>query len=238
MQNDSVANTATEASLIASRGNIRNNAKRMAVENFVATIGAKLGGLCQQFMSQSIAVKIKNPTNPRELAWLDVDREMIQGEFNYDVRPGAIEQQNEGLRRQQTLKFAELMAANKYTNQRWLAEELAKDFDKDPTQALLSEEDVQAQEASNLPEKPPIQIDKIKPEMLDPMTQAAIVEAALKQNGVGNGGEGQIPGPGPTLSPPPSVGEEVNQAPPPTPMGDMPPPNPIQEISNDQGGYT
>lgn len=244
-QNESIANTATEASLMASKGNQRGGRKREAFEDFVAIVGAKIGGLCQQFMDKSIAVKIRQPQSPQELAWLDVNKEMIQGEFNYLVKPGVMQQHNEGLRRQQVLKYAELMANNPYVKQDALAKQITKVFEFDENEILRSDQEVQAEKAQQLPEKPAIQIDKIKPELLNPAAQNAIVEAAFKQNGVTPPGpaapQNDMPpmdGLGSGGAPPPGMGPTAgdNQAPPPMPGGEMPPASPIQPGSEMQGG--
>lgn len=245
-QNETIANTATEASLQAASGNVRSIRKRQQFESFVATVGAKVGGLCQQFMDKAIAVKIKNPTNPRELSWLELSKEQIQGEFNYLVKPGVMQHRDEGLHRQQVLKFAELMSNNPYVRQDVLAREIAKANEIDPDELLKTQAEVDQENAQKQPEKPPLRFKDIDPAALPPQDQHVIVDAALKQNGV-------MPPAGPmgASSPPPMDGMgqaggaapglpglEPNQAPPPMEGAMMPPANPVLPISEGQGGPT
>lgn len=250
-RNNSIADTATEASLIASKGNIRTGASREELEDFVAIIGAKIGGLCQQFMDKSTAVKIKNPVNPRELIWLDANKDQIQGEFAYSIKPGVMQQHNEGLRRQQVLKYAEIMGQNPNVNQRFVAEKVTESFEFDPTDALKSEQEMQQEAAQQKPEDPPIQFADIKPELLDPAVQNMVVMAALQQNGVDisqlqqqmsgtNGGQMADNQQGMPMPPPDMSGEMsgLNQAPAPMEGAMMPPPNPISPQSEMQGGAT
>lgn len=246
-RSESIADTATEASLMASRGSLKTSADREAMEDFISTVGAKIGGLCQQYMDKAIAVKIKNPRNPQELAWMDLDKSQIQGEFNYVVKAGSMQHQNQDTRKQQTLKFAELMSANPNVNQRILAERLCEVFDIEADEILRSPEEMQQEQAGQLPEKPPLQIDKIKPELLAPEIQNMVVMAALQQNGVdakdlpgmaaGAPPAGGLP-PNMMQPPPPdvSVSAELNQAPPVNDSAMMPPPSPIAPISEGQGG--
>ena len=244
---DSIADTATEASLLASRSNIRKAETKQEFERFIARVLAKMAALCQQFMDVSVAVRIKNPENPRDLMWIQASREEIQGEFDWTFKPGVMAHKDEGLRRQQILKFAEIMAGNPNVDQRWLAEKLTEAFEFDDSGALRPQEEIekekmmaqQAQAAeAKAKAKPPLQFSQIDWNTLPVEIQAKILEAAMSQNGV-DGGSGSVP-PMPPVAPPAQNnvpgGMEMNQAPPPMAGGDMPPPNPISPMSEFQGG--
>lgn len=249
---DSIADTATEASLLASRSNIRKAETKQEFERFISRVLAKIAALCQQFMDVQVAVRIKNPKNPRELMWLDASREDIQGEFDWTFKPGVMAHKDEGLRRQQILKYAELMAGNPHVDQRRLAEKLTEAFEFDdsdllrPLQEIEEEKqkqiEAQAEEAK-AKAKPPLQFSQISWEGLPPQVQSAILEAAMKQNGITadiGGGMSGVP-PSPSVAPPQMNvpgGMEMNQAPPPLPGADLPPPNPISPMSEFQGGHT
>ncbi len=252
--NDSIADTATEASLLNSRGNISKTERRQRFEDFVSIIGGKVHQLCAQFQDIEVAIKIKNPKNPQDISWIGATKEEIQGEFDYRFKPGIVQQQDEGLAKQQWLKFMELMAANKYTNQRYMAERGCETFDSDPDKALLSEEQVQkndemaaaaAEAEAKGNEKPPLGFSDIKFETLPTEIQAMILQAAMQQNGAApGGGGGAVPspstGPIPSLDIPPQneimAGPDVNQAPPPMAGAGLPPPTAVQPISEFQGG--
>lgn len=249
--NDSIADTATEASLLNARGNIRKAERKQGFELFVARVDAKIAQLCQQFMDASVAVKIQKPENPKDLMWITASKEQIQGEFSWTMKPGVMQHKDEGLRRQQVLKFAEVMAGNPHVDQRALAEDLTEAFEYDVTRILRPLEEVKAEQAAMAnagkpppkEEKPPIQFGDIKFELLAPEIQAMILEAAFKQNGVVPGEQGMDGGPppsgpvAPSMAPPqPSMTQGLNQAPIPLPGGMEPPANPISPMSEIQGG--
>jgi hypothetical protein len=248
---DSIADTATEASLLATRSNIRKAETKQDFERFISRVLAKIAALCQQFMDASVAVKIKNPKNPKDLLWLQASKEDIQGEFNWTFKPGVMAHKDEGLRRQQTLKFAEIMAGNPNVDQRWLAEKLTEAFEFDDSGALRPLEDIEkekmmAQEAqaaeAKAKAKPPLQFSQIDWTSLPVEIQAQVLDAAMAQNGVNGMGGGSGSAPPAPMAPPAQNnvpgGMEMNQAPPPMAGADMPPPNPISPMSEIQGGTT
>ncbi len=263
--NDSIADTATEASLLSARGNIRKTERKQQFENFVARIGGKITQLCQQYMDEEREVEIADPQNPREMIWVPVTPEQIQGEFGFTVKPGVMQQKDEGLKRQQTLKFAELMAGNPNVDQRALAEDLCEVFEFDSNRILRPLSEVKAEQEAAAkasqpppkdPPKPPLQFSNIDWNTLPPQVQAQVLHAAMAQNGVIDDGSqsGQpqpgagglvpgIPGGAPGGSPGgvPDFGSimpgaEMNQAPAPLPGAMEPPETPVQPISEMQGG--
>lgn len=261
---ESIADTATEASILNSKSSIRKGEAKKDFNDFCAIIYAKIGQLCQQFLQEEVAIKIRKPSQPNELGWLKVTGETIQGDFHLTVKPGAEENEDEGLRRQQDLKFAELMAQNPWVNQRKLAERISRRHDIEPEEILKSQEEfdrdqIAAAEAENGGKKeepkPLLDFSAIKVELLAPEVQAMVVAAALEQNKVpetlnmgGNAGAGSLAEGGPAsaaaapsmASPAPGnsvmPGSEVNQAPAVMPGQNIPPPTPVQPMSEMQGG--
>lgn len=258
--NDSIADTATEASLLDSRSSIRKGEAKGEFSDFTATILNKIGQLSQQFMSEKVAIKIKKPGSYNELGWISVNKDQIQGEFNLNVKPGIDESQNESMRRQQDLKFAELMASNPHIDQRKLAERLSRRFDIEPEEILKDPAEVQKEQemaamANQKPEKPDIAFKQIDVALLPAPIQAAVVAAAMKQNevaapgmemgaglppntqAIGNPG---LPASTSLSDPAPSdsvmPGAEMNQAPPALPGANSPPMTPVQPASEFQGG--
>lgn len=249
--NDSIADTATEASLLNARGNIRKSERKQAFERFIARVDAKIAQLCQQYMDEAVAIQIKKPEDPRALMWLRASKEEIQGEFSWIIKPGIMANKDEGLRRQQILKFAELMASNPHVDQRLLAEDLAETFDYDSDRILRPLKEVKdeqqamqmAQQKPPAEEKPMIQFSDIKWETLPPEIQAMVLQSAMKQNDVPpgeNGGPGNAQPAAPSLAPPAmnSVmpGASMNQGPIPLAGGMEPPATPVMPASEMQGG--
>lgn len=237
--NDSIADTATEASLLASRGNVIKNERKDKFGQFIGRVGGKVAQLCQEFMDKEVAIKIRDPQNPRAMIWKDVSAQDIQGEFLFTGKPGIIQNKDEALRRQQDLKLAEIARNNPHFDQRAAAVMLAEAFDREPDEVLRPLEEMKAEAASTVPEKPPITFDKIKIETLAPEVQMAIVQAALKQNGIDLGSLLQNP----TVEAPSDPnqggsmpGAEMNTPPPPLPGAGLPPITPIQAASEYQGG--
>ncbi len=249
-RNDSVANTATEASLQAASGNVRSIRKQQQFEEFVAIVFAKLCGLCQQFMDEAVAVKIKKPTQPNELSWMHISQEDIQGEFNYTVKPGVMQHRNEALHRQQVLKYGELMANNPYVRQDKLAKLLTEANELDPDELLKTPKEFAEEQSNKPPQDPNIKFKDIDPALAPPQVQLALLQAAFAQNGVkppqlpqpGQPGQGApmdgMPPNGGGLTPPEGglPGMELNAAPPPMEGAEPPPMNPIQPASEFEGG--
>jgi hypothetical protein len=251
-QNDDTVSTATEASIVQGRSNIRKGDAKRSFGDFQAMVFGKMGQLCQQYQDEAVAVQIRKPENKQELIWVNVNREKIIGEFGVTVKPAVDENDDEGLFRQQLLKFAEVMANNPHTDQRWLARELCKAFKREPDMALkpmgqVMQELAQKAQAESGQQKPPISFKPIDPAMLaqlSPEVLAMLIQAGLVQNGVAGGGVPQggiAPAASPSMAGPPpdfSVmpGAEMNQAPPALPGGMMPPATPVQPLSEFQGG--
>lgn len=264
---DSIADTATEASILDSKANIRKGEGKSDVYDFLAIVFSKMLQLCQQFLQTPVAIRIKQPDNPNAISWLQATGDHIQGEFSLKVQPGDDDKETEGLYRQQTLKFAELMANNPWTDQKKLAISLARVFRKDPADILKTDQqfqqDADAAKQAELAkeeakrkgnEKPPLDFAPIRFEQLPPEAQVKILLAAMMQNGVSPVSGGGVPPAGPGSVAPPGLaspsmagpppgnsvlpGPDVNQTIPANASAAMPPANPVLPISEAQGGLT
>lgn len=215
-ESQSVADTATEASIIEGRDRARRGQRSKAWEQYVVEIAAKLGMLCQQNMSKAIAVQI---AGPKGTEWLNVSKEEIQGEFYFDIEPGIMEYKNETIRKQQLLKFMELTQNDPNVNRRGVILKVAKEMDLEGQDLVLPEDQMPQGE----PPKPNIQFKDIDPALIvDPQLMSAVMVAAAQQNGV------QIPpevvarsngGMNPPLQQKPENGQEAAQAAPLVPLG-------------------
>ncbi len=177
-QNQSIADTATEASLIEGRSQVRKSARSHHWEQYVVEIAGKLGQLCQQNMSQEIAVQIAGPNGTE---WLNVSKEEIQGEFYFDIEPGIMEYKNEALRKQQLLKFAEITNGDPNVNRRNLVGKIAKELDMVPEDVMVAQDQIPPPP----PPEPTISFKDIDVEKItDSVVMNALVLAACKQAGV------------------------------------------------------
>lgn len=211
-QNQSIADTATEASLIEGRSQVRKSSRSHAWEQYVVEIAGKLAQLCQQNMSQPLAVQI---AGEQGIEWLTVSPEDIKGEFYFDIEPGIMEYKNEALRKQQLLKFAEITNGDPNVNRRNLVGKIAKELDMVPEDVMVPPD----QMPQPPPPEPTISFKDIDPERItDPVVMNALVLTACKQAGIELTPEmlrhlGQVPPP------------QAPQGPmPPAPGGAMPPP--------------
>lgn len=207
-QNQSLADTATEASIIEGRGVVRKKARSQKFEQFVVTCAGKLAQICQQFQDKAIATKIANGNG--DTRWLHISKDDIQGDFDYVIEPGTMEYKNDALQKQQTLKFAELMSQNPSVNQQWLARQLCKVFDKDPTEALLTPQQMQANQP---PPEPTLRFKSIDlREVASPAAQAEIVDTAMTQNGMKPPPQNPMinPGSAPPMPPMPGGSSGIN----------------------------
>lgn len=193
---DATGGTATEASIQNQKSSIRKGEAKADFNDFTAVVYTKIFQLCQQFLEEEKAIKIRTPHGPQDYAWLKLNRNGIQGNFHMKIKPGADEMENEDLRRQQFLKYMEQMANNPHVDQRKMAVRAGKAFNIEPDEILRPEEEVKAEQAAaaqaemmkNAPPpqevKPLIDFSAIKVELLAPNVQAMIIAAALKQNEV------------------------------------------------------
>ena len=216
-QNQSIADTATEASLIEGRSQVRKSARSKLWEQYIVEIAGKLAQLCQQNMSQEIAIQIAGQNGTE---WLKVNKEEIQGEFYFDIEPGIMEYKNEALRKQQLLKFAEITNGDPNVNRRNLVGKIAKELDMVPEDVMVDPKEM----PQPPPPEPTISFKDIDVETItDPVVMNALVLAACQQAGV------QLP---------PQVMQHLGQVPPPPqggpqggPQGPGLPPPPDMNMS-------
>lgn len=222
---NALADTATEASIMDAKSNVRKGEAKSDFADFFAVVCSKVGQLAQQFLTVPQAVKIRKPENPQELSWMHVTGEHIQGEYHLWVEPGDDTKKNEGLYRQQTLKGADILSKNPWVDQQKLAKKLARVFEWESEDILKTPQQFQAEQAfqqqmqmaeiqaKTKPQKPPIDFAAIKYDELAPDMQAMVLLAALKQNSALPAGithamsGGGVPPAGPPGSPPTPGGQ-------------------------------
>ena len=177
-QQESLANTATEASIVQGNLDVRKSMKSRMLEQFVVRMAAKLAQLCQQNMDEKVAIEI---AGPKGIEWLEVNKDQIQGEFWYDIEPGNMQYKNQALRQQQLLKFLELTQNDPNANRRYLISQMADELDLSPEDAIVPPE--------GLP-KPPPPPPLIKFKEIDILgindsgLMNMLVAAAAQQNGL------------------------------------------------------
>jgi len=141
-------------------------------------IAGKLAQLCQQNMSQAVAVQIAGPQGTE---WLNVTKEEIQGEFYFDIEPGIMEYENEALRKQQLLKFAEITNGDPNVNRRNLVGKIAKELDMVPEDVMVPPDQMPQPE----PPPPTINFKDLDPQSItDSVVMNALVLTACQQAGV------------------------------------------------------
>lgn len=196
--------TATEASILEGRSSVRKKARSQEFEQFVTKVYGKLGMLLQQFQNQAIAIQIDAEEGSQ---WANVSKEQIQGEFMYEIEPGIMEFKNEAVRKQQLMKYTELMQNNPNVDQRKLAVQITKQFDMSPDGILKP-----LDQMVTPPQEPKITFKPIDLlEIPEATAQMMIVKAAMQQNDVLVNG---------TPPPPPLQGPELGPQDTPGIMGD------------------
>lgn len=219
-QDESLAKTATEASIAQGNSEVRKSMRSKQWEQYVVEIAAKLAQLLQQNLDQSVIIEI---AGEKGAEWLEVNKEQIKGEFWYDIEPGIMEYKNEATRKQQLLKFMELSQNNPNVNQRVMIGKVAQELDIEPGDVVIPENQMPAP-----PPPPPM----LKFKELDPLAindsglMNMVVLQYLQQNGVpvtpqmaklmGATPPGPPPGAG---GPPPAGGGDGGEAPPPAAGG-------------------
>lgn len=199
-QNQSIADTATEASIIEGRSQVRKSARSARWAEYVVEIAGKLGQLCQSNMTEALAIEIAGENG---VEWLNVTKEDIKGEFYFDIEPGIMEYKNEALRKQQLLKFAELTDGDPNVNRRTIIGKIAKELDMVPEDVMMPQNKIPPPP----PPEPSIKFKDIDPQNItDPNLKLQVVLAACLQAGIVLPPElaQLVPPPAPPPGPPPT----------------------------------
>ena len=103
-----VRRTATEASILQGAADSRAAEKLTIIERSIASIAYRLIKLAQQFMTEEQTVRVVD--KPGQWAWVNFDRDYIDGEFDFTVEAGSTVPMNESFRRQMALQVVDAMA--------------------------------------------------------------------------------------------------------------------------------
>ena len=103
-----VRRTATEASILQGAADSRAAEKLTIIELGIAKVAYRLIKLAQQFMTEEQTVRVLD--KPGKWAWVNFDKDYIDGEFDFTVEAGSTVPMNEGFRRQRALQIVDAMA--------------------------------------------------------------------------------------------------------------------------------
>jgi len=103
-----IRRTATEAGIVQDAANARASEKLAVIERCIADCGRRLVMLAQQYMTGEQSVRILG--SGEKTAWLNFDRDYIQGEFDFEVEGGSTQPVNESFRRQSAMQIMDAMA--------------------------------------------------------------------------------------------------------------------------------
>ena len=180
----SIRRTATEAAMIQDQSNARSADKLSKIEDSLAEVGERLIQLMQQYMTgKQVARIIGGGQAP---IWLEYDKHMIQGRFDFEVEGGSTQPMNESSRRQAALQFSDAMIPfidREIVDPMPVAIKLLEDFGvKNPTIFLAKAE------------------EELPMEMEDPMMGDEMGAMGMPP------GMGGLPSMGPDIPPGPSFG--------------------------------
>ena len=100
----SIKRTATEAAMIQDAANARAQDRLAKIESTLARLAERIIKLMQQYMTGEQVARIV--TMPGK-AWVNYDKDYIQGEFDFEVAAGSTEPMNETFRRQSALQLVD-----------------------------------------------------------------------------------------------------------------------------------
>ena len=99
-----IRRTATEAGMIADSSNARAQDRLSRIEDVLSELGKRMVGLMQQFMTgEQVARIVTIPVR----GWVNYSSEYVSGDFDFEVRGGSTEPQNETFRRQSALQLVD-----------------------------------------------------------------------------------------------------------------------------------
>lgn len=208
--------TATEPALMAQAASVRKSERRAVFEAFIVRVVKKLGQILQQTIEkQEIALNTEQfnlaqkyiPSKLSKLIgekgaqvlnpWLTVDKDTIQGEYDFDMEVGSTTPVDDMRRKQDALTLGQALTNNPFINEYEGTKRLLEAFETRDIDSLLKPEDAVAQEqdakmqamqqAEIAKDEPKRQVDMAKTEM---KTKSNILIAALKTGMAGGGGMG------------------------------------------------
>jgi hypothetical protein len=103
-----IRRTATEAAIAQDAANARASDKLASIERTIADCARRLVMMAQQYMTGEQAIRVVGEGSMP--AWLNFDRDYVQGEFDFDVEGGSTAPVNESFRRQMALQVVDAMA--------------------------------------------------------------------------------------------------------------------------------
>lgn len=103
-----IRRTATEASILQGAADSRAQEKLIVIERGIAKVATSLIKLAQQYMTEEQVVRVIDKRG--QWAWVEFDRDYIDGDFDFTVEAGSTVPMNEGFRRQRALQIVDAMA--------------------------------------------------------------------------------------------------------------------------------
>lgn len=99
-----IKRTATEAAMIQDASNARAQDRLARIEDVLAQCGERIIALMQQYLTGEHVARVTSvPGN----AWINYDKDYIQGKFDFDVQGGSTEPRNETFRRQSAMQLVD-----------------------------------------------------------------------------------------------------------------------------------
>jgi hypothetical protein len=102
-----IRRTATEVSAITDAANARTADKLAIIEMAISKVAKNMLMLAQQYMTGEQVVRVTGKDG--EPAWVQFDRDYLEGDFDFDVVGGSTKPNNEAVRRQGALQLVDAM---------------------------------------------------------------------------------------------------------------------------------
>jgi hypothetical protein len=102
-----IRRTATEVSAISDAANARTSDKLTIVEQTISKVAKNMLMLAQQYMTGEQVVRVTGKDG--EPAWVNYDRDYLEGDFDFEVVGGSTKPNNEAARRQGALQLVDAM---------------------------------------------------------------------------------------------------------------------------------
>jgi len=115
VSSDALANeTATGISLMQEAGNSRLRLKMMNLEYAIKRVGELFVSLNKQFVTEEMAIRVAGQDGYQ---WLKVKPEEVRDNFDIQVESGSYLQENDAIKRKQSMEMFQLLAGNPLVNQ-------------------------------------------------------------------------------------------------------------------------